>query len=838
MNELRDFVLGYFQQRGAAIEPVAYGFYDVLLPDELATQLDAPALQRLAFDEAFETESLTMGTGIDPVTRLHYGHPLVESLAQVAHQTPACAHLHINTIRLDKHSIAEPARRALGFPNARLVEIPDEKVLPRLCHYVCFNFKAALVTDEKHEQLVSAVMNAQTGQAVTDFSQIERRTVLEAQSSFPFTEPLSPAWRPDAPPLSNPVLAELLRRATSAARDTLAPALEALTRRAARHLELDRARLTQYYEEVRQDLERRRARAADETRRSALKDKLAAAQEEAQAKLADIETKYRPRLELELINLMVIAQPKVTLFVHIESRTAQITRTVVWDPLLQQIEPLACDACGNAGARLFLCNGGHLAHEECLLPSCVDCKRAHCRRCTSLMSTCVVCRQPVCVQSLNDCSTCGRGTCRAHVNLCHAAEGQPVQLTPITSQPTPVTAPPVTLEPKPELQPESKSKPHPKPERPKKRSTRPTAPASAQRNSETALSSERSKPASHWRIEVFVESGVPVVTAVVRTTGQKEQAVRTWELVQDGIALSCACEKPFCPANGRLLKPELAAGIETQLETEITRLQEEYRVPPQRVSVHVVLQSRPRVLPRLVLHGRWKDNAALAAARDAFQQTWAAQNPQVHSPARLPAFARELSEEDRRDLERFTHIAQGLLIFEGALPREELMARTAEIAQPGAWYTPERAAALLKSDWSFKTSRGGLVSLAEGVKAPSQLMEKKSARGLPPRAFTAEELLTTADPVAPLSEREARIERELHRLLSRHLSVRSLRSAIQQSDSLREWLAELMPELGSLSKKSAERLTELLAELWNHTPRYELRGRTPAEVEGSSSDGS
>ena len=67
------------------------------------------------------------------------------------------------------------------------------------------------------------------------------------------------------------------------------------------------------------------------------------------------------------------------------------------------------------------------------MPQCVDCKRVYCRLCTKQMKACVVCDRPVCASSLNRCPTRGRGTCREHVGLCHAAEGEPALILPVLS---------------------------------------------------------------------------------------------------------------------------------------------------------------------------------------------------------------------------------------------------------------------------------------------------------------------------------------------------------------------------------------------------------------------
>jgi hypothetical protein len=304
--------------------------------------------------------------------------------------------------------------------------------------------------------------------------------------------------------------------------------------------------------------------------------------------------------------------------VQIENRTTTVTRTVVWDPLLHRIEPLVCDACGQPFTRLFLCSGGHLAHEECLLPQCVDCKRAFCKLCESKLSVCVVCGRPVCTHSLNRCSDCGRGTCREHVGLCHAAEGQPVKIVAQASEEKaapPEPAPP----PAPVQEPE---KPHVSSLKRKKmeRERQAAAEAVAARRNKAY---ESLGVAVGHKMEVRVDAHEPVVMAGVLTAGNKPIAVRTWELVEDGVLVTCQCEKHPCPANETIFEPEDAANIEALIEYHLDRLRQEYRVPAGRVTFFSHIRDTLRPMRYFTLHGAWKDDAVLSDARVAFRKTYA-----------------------------------------------------------------------------------------------------------------------------------------------------------------------------------------------------------------------
>lgn len=425
MSDLADFVLDFCRTQGGVVEPPAYGVYDVLLPEATAAQLGVEPFQRFAFDEKAAGAA---------VTRLAYGHPLVERMAELTRLAPANTRFYINDVRLDKADLPGLARSSLSFPNATLADAPGTLETRALFANVRFNFKATLISDEKREQLVSVMMDAQTGALAEDFSAEEEYRLAETSAWGDL--PLAPAaWVSGKEGLAPETLRFLLERAAPAARLRLAESLDSFEARAGRLLELDQARLDAYYADLERDLERRLKRAADdETRQASLKSKLAATRADHALKSADAEAKYQVRVELDLLNLAVIFQPKLTLPMRIENRQAGVTRSVIWDALRHRVEPLACDVCFRPNAKLFLCHNGHLACADCLAPQCVDCKRVYCRNCASEVTACVVCDRPVCQKSLVRCKDCGRGTCREHASLCHAVDGQPQRSSPPEAQ--------------------------------------------------------------------------------------------------------------------------------------------------------------------------------------------------------------------------------------------------------------------------------------------------------------------------------------------------------------------------------------------------------------------
>jgi hypothetical protein len=802
MSQLQDFVLGFYQLHGGLVEPPRYGAYEVLLPDEVAERLQAPAVEEVVFDDTGPGEE-------DGHLHLGPGHPLVERMVEITRQDAAPAQAYINAVRLDKRGLADAARQALTFANARLVTLPGQMETPALFHYLLLDLRLVLLTDEKHELLDLAAMDMQSGWPV-DWSAIQAQATLSDEPAFASLPVASPLWIADASPLTPSSLAGLFARAQAAVLGQEAQAVSGLSRRAARFLELDRARLEQYYDDLQRDLERRLARSEGE-RQASLREKLAAVRTERELKLADAEARYRLRIDLGLVSALVVAQPKLILQVQIENRGTAIQRRVVWDPLLHQIEPLRCDVCGRPGASLHLCSGGHLSHADCLLEQqCVECKRVYCRLCGEQMTACEVCGRPVCRSSLIKCSECGKGTCREHTGACHAPTPAAVPSKQVAAPPAPAPGKPVRAK--------AGTRPVPPPPT-KEKATKPVRPQAKPAPQRTA----------NWKLDVQIERSEPVVTAYVLSSGTRGPAVRSWRLGPQGIEIHCRCAKgEACPAHGNLLRPTTADGIEAQMQTQIDELRAEYAVPARNVSYTLFMGDMPSTEPRLILRGKWKDEATLEQARTGWAQVAARQGIPLPPPPRPKP--RALTDEEAKEAEQLLIAANGLVTLEGAVKETDLYEQMREFFHPGDWYTPAYLDALLRTnDHWFKVQASGWVA-STLVSNVQRLLAAKKAAALPPRSWSLVELLAAGDLKRPLTEREARIQCEMHGITHFDHDLRAIQ------DDLRNGLSEdvLVDEMVSYYRikdpEAIVRLADLVAELVEHTPRWELGGRTPAEA--------
>lgn len=598
--DLARFVLGYLEHEGSLVAPPAYGVHEVLMTDALAAQLAVDPFLRLAFDAEPETGTL----------RLSVNHRLVEAMAERLEQVRGNAQVAINHVRLEKRGLFDVAAKAFSFPNARLSAKRDAVEQAALHHFLRFNFKATFLGDEKQEQIVSVMLDVQGGYPVRERLLLERLVSSETESAFPQLAVAQPRWPGAGEALAPATLQTLLLRAQAGAELDLADRLSALRARMERFLELDVARVEDYYDSLERDLQQRLARSGvgEEERRGSIESKIEALRAERTAKLADVEARYQVRVELELINTLLIVQPKVILPVEIGNRRVTITRLAVWDPLVHRLEPLVCDVCGMPGEGLHLCTSGHLAHRGCMAPRCVECNREYCLLCADQVQACVVCSRPVCRASLRLCPTCGRSTCAEHKDLCHAAGGEPVLLKDLPAaeprKPEP-PARPAEPEPKPPSKPLAR-KPAGKPRPAAKPVTPPAAPVAP------------SIKAVRLNVEVYEE--IPRIVAFVMRSTNRVLATRTIELMPEGILVQCDCEKSACPANGWVHWPANAGQIHQQVRQFLSALRQEYNLPPKRVDYFYVRGLQIDEKQDLILPVVWRDERRLAEAREGFDR--------------------------------------------------------------------------------------------------------------------------------------------------------------------------------------------------------------------------
>ena len=583
-KSLEELVLGYCRQVGGLVEPPAYSIYEVLLPDDISARWGIKPHQRFVFDSAYLQENTVY---------LHYGHPLVETMVNELRWLSANGQFFVNNLRPEKPGLYAVIEKAISLPNAKMFADPKAVEQVHLYHYVRFNFKVGLIADEKRELILPVWMDLENGYPVKG-ADIERLALLEGENQFDHFPLAAPSWIAE-PSLSPQTFSALLERARDSVTDELGETLAHLQKRLARFLELDRERLDGYYTDLLKDAQRRLQK-VDNDRRTTIEAKIAAITAEHAVKLADAEQKYQLRIHLELVNLALVALPKLDLSIEIRKRTTSVRRTATWNPLLHIVEPLACDVCGRAGNTLMLCENGHLAHTECLTQQCIDCKRTFCQKCADEIFHCAVCQRPVCSHSLVRCPTCQQVTCQEHTNQCHSLNGQASQLTPAKEKAEVIPPPlPVASAPNQKLV--------------QKRETRKTVIAPPKTSPPRPLAET---------IEVYSDPAQSMITAYAMAK-KRVIAERYWTFEKSGIAIECKCEKGRdCQEDGLIYLP--MEDMDMQMKIQIGKFRAEYRVPEYKQRFFQIRNEQPFEEKKLKVPSEWKDPEVIKKARENFEK--------------------------------------------------------------------------------------------------------------------------------------------------------------------------------------------------------------------------
>ncbi len=332
-SPLEEFFRDYVEGTGGAWETVEPQVYDVLLPSaEAGNELD-PAGQGI-LRVAFDPEALPE----HPAAQLaSFGTPLVDRLLRAAAQRGRCAQAYLNGLNLAPHDLAGRVRRTLRLPEDLELEVRRVRTL----HFAqtVFWFEATFVSDQKEHEILSIAVDLHHGRQVRHLEQLlDFQRLAEVPSRY-----LAEAHRMSVAAAYPLAREQVVRTLTSLANVRR----RELTERVQRQIE----RMDRYYHDLQTELDeqmrRARKRGSDLAKFAPRRDTL---DREHRLRVAELRQKSTLRVQLRLVNLLVIRQPKLLLpsvAVPASRPTAATELDLVWDPLTESLEAVTCPQCGS-----------------------------------------------------------------------------------------------------------------------------------------------------------------------------------------------------------------------------------------------------------------------------------------------------------------------------------------------------------------------------------------------------------------------------------------------------------------------------------------------------------
>ncbi len=343
ISPLEEFVRVYLETTGGVWDEIEPQVYDVLLPTE---EGPTGSVVRIAFDP----EALPDHAGAQLAS---FGTPLIDGLLDDALRRGRWARLYLVGLNLAPHDLARRVRRGLTL--APPLELHVERV--RALHFpqAVFWFQAEFVSDEKEQEIVPVAIDLHYGREVRHLDTLLEPSYLSDRPALPL-----PEAHHDGSAAVYPLARDQVLR-------TLTPLANVRNRELTERLQRQAARMTQYYADLRGELEeqRRRARKADEAD-ARLAERRAAVDREEQLRQAELRGKNSLRVHLRLLQLLLLYQPKllVQATLQVPDRPAGPVE-LVWDPLPDTLEAVPCSECRRPTYALELTRAGQVACPAC-----------------------------------------------------------------------------------------------------------------------------------------------------------------------------------------------------------------------------------------------------------------------------------------------------------------------------------------------------------------------------------------------------------------------------------------------------------------------------------------
>lgn len=346
---MKDFIINCIERTGGIIEEIEPDLLSAILPDEIAQAASSETIVTLALtQEAAEKRR--------DATLALIGTPLMDTLIEFASNigTSSRSQIHLNNVR--RKGLKEEAEKQLIYSRCRVRN--DETALPTLrdCYYAVFNFRVTFVSFEKRERIERIAVAIDTESVNNIFSDALQNIPFESVSlSSAASKPFDDGGKIQA--AYEVAKKEAARRAEKDG--------EAYLTAISKRFQIEANRLAEYYDQTDRELKRRLDKEADQTKRGAIQSKIDAAKLEKTRKLSELGEKYRLRPRASLTSINIVSQPKTYFNLYVDKGKQTRTVTLIYDSLINRLEPPLCDSCRQEMVRITVTDAGKHLCPEC-----------------------------------------------------------------------------------------------------------------------------------------------------------------------------------------------------------------------------------------------------------------------------------------------------------------------------------------------------------------------------------------------------------------------------------------------------------------------------------------
>jgi hypothetical protein len=359
MDRLLEFAGKLIEESEGAVEwTESRDCFQALLPEDVRDRLGLP--------ESFVT--LSEGTGVSEETDHHcigFGTELLERAVSTAIELGPTASIRMPFVSSRKQSDPDLARH-FSFPNATFRFKGNHE---SWLDYWLWTFVVSADADERHEE-VHHVCVSSSGACCHELP------ALILHQAFDWDR-----LQVEASEFPQKKLNALFMVACDRALRQLDEGLSGFKEAVQRHYDRDIRRIETYFRDLRHEMEEEiQHRQLDGAALEIRKEKMRRLSDEKSAKLRALQDKYRLRLKIRPITLLLARLPVRRFELLVMRRKEQKRISVLYNLLSRRFDPVPCDACGEDTYSLGFCDEAlHVLCASCLAQFTAQKKCPRCR---------------------------------------------------------------------------------------------------------------------------------------------------------------------------------------------------------------------------------------------------------------------------------------------------------------------------------------------------------------------------------------------------------------------------------------------------------------------------
>ncbi|MDO8723210.1 MAG: zinc finger, RING-type domain-containing protein [Syntrophales bacterium] len=361
MRNLPEVIADILESRGAAVEKSGENGLDVIASPGIVSLLDVPEYHRLSFTGEYDVKDSLYAS---------YDSDYFRSLERLFTDGGRKAAVTLESPTVRHERIAETLADRLPLTNAAFrLERVEEKTLS----YFLVYFRFTALSDDRHDGMFSVLVNPLN--ASTSLLEDGLESLAGRIKPLPASEEEIPAAE----------MMEILGWAHRAAAGMVRDRLTDFIRSAERRLNRDVKRVYEYYETLKEEIDRRSrkkmsagegakvpAEKSNLEEMEILRRKREAIEAEREWKVNDLIAKYALGIRNTPFCVLRIQATVPVFFITLKRRLSSRPFAVTYNPLLKRIDALPCESCyhPSGGGGYTICDDKlHIVCDRCMANS-------------------------------------------------------------------------------------------------------------------------------------------------------------------------------------------------------------------------------------------------------------------------------------------------------------------------------------------------------------------------------------------------------------------------------------------------------------------------------------